>query len=197
MTSSPVPDEAFWNDLYGDRPRWSGNPNPHLVSTATGLTPGRALDIGSGEGGDSIWLAQQGWDVTALELSSVALTRARTAAESAPGLRPVEWLHADALTWRPSGADFDLVSSQYSHFPPAEMSTLLATMAAATRSGGTLVVVGHEAHEHAMIGPEFFFAAADLAVQLGEGWTIAQAGLLPHPVREGRDEVLVAVRVAV
>lgn len=192
MTSTPVPDEAFWNDLYGDKPRWSGDPNPHLVSVADTLAPGRALDIGSGEGGDSLWLAGRGWEVTGVELSAVALTRAL--AEPIPAGGSVDWVHADALLWQPEPAAYSLVSSQYSHFPPAEMSRLLAMMTSAVAPGGTLVVVGHEAHDHGNLGPEFFFTAAGLAEQLGDGWTITQSGLLPHPRRHGSDEVLVAVR---
>jgi SAM-dependent methyltransferase len=64
---------AEWDDRYADRQQlWSGRPNGALVAEVAGLTPGRALDVGCGEGADAVWLARGGWDVTALEVSGVA-----------------------------------------------------------------------------------------------------------------------------
>ena len=75
---SAAASEEFWDARYRSAPAiWSGNPNPHLVADAGDLTPGRALDIGAGEGADAIWLAQRGWTVTAVDISGVALQRAR------------------------------------------------------------------------------------------------------------------------
>ena len=66
----------FWDERYSSADRiWSGNPNPHLVTVAAHLTPGTALDVGSGEGADAIWLASHGWTVTAIDISQVALDR--------------------------------------------------------------------------------------------------------------------------
>jgi len=78
--------EEFWDEFYRSRSAvWSGNPNIHLVSEAVHLTPGTALDVGSGEGANAIWLAERGWQVTALDISTVALERGATrAVESAP-----------------------------------------------------------------------------------------------------------------
>jgi SAM-dependent methyltransferase len=60
---------AFWDERYRTRDRlWSGRPNVQLIAEAQGLTPGRALDVGCGEGTDAIWLAQQGWTVTGIDL---------------------------------------------------------------------------------------------------------------------------------
>ncbi len=70
-------DEDFWNERYRSSERvWSGNPNPQLVAEVAGLAPGRALDVGCGEGADAIWLARRGWDVVATDISGVALERA-------------------------------------------------------------------------------------------------------------------------
>lgn len=69
-------DQAFWDERYRSHATlWSGNPNGHLISETDGLTPGAALDVGSGEGADAIWLAERGWRVTAVDLSTVALQR--------------------------------------------------------------------------------------------------------------------------
>src|SRR5262252_2024810 len=87
---------AEWDARYGERDgsMWSGRPNGRLVAEVTALTPGRALDVGCGEGADAIWLTQQGWTVTAIDISDVALDRGRKAAERA-GVT-VEWICGDA-----------------------------------------------------------------------------------------------------
>ena len=74
----PSANEADWDHRYGGDQIWSGNPNGTLVNEISGLTPGRALDVGAGEGGDALWLAEQGWNVTASDIS---------AARAGPGRR--------------------------------------------------------------------------------------------------------------
>src|SRR5918994_5866470 len=76
--------ERFWEDHYRRRERvWSGRPNPVLVDVAGSLRPGRALDLGCGEGGDAIWLARHGWRVRAVDVSATALDRAAAEAATA------------------------------------------------------------------------------------------------------------------
>src|SRR5690606_3611314 len=108
---------AEWDARYAetDGPRWSGRPNGRLVAEVAGLPAGRALDVGCGEGADAVWLAQRGWQVTAVDVSQVALERAREAGERA-GVT-VEWVHADALAAPPPPRSFDLVSLQYPALP--------------------------------------------------------------------------------
>src|SRR5580698_6461296 len=86
-----------WDARYseGDGAKWSGRPNGRLVVEAAGLTPGRALDVGCGEGADAIWLALHGWTVTGIDVSEVAVGRARAAAALAGAA--VEWMCGDAL----------------------------------------------------------------------------------------------------
>src|SRR5271165_4450548 len=83
---------AEWDTRYSERDgaMWSGRPNGRLVAEVADLTPGRALDVGCGEGADAIWLAQRGWTVAAIDISDVALRRAREAAELAGAT--VEWI---------------------------------------------------------------------------------------------------------
>jgi SAM-dependent methyltransferase len=149
--------QQFWDERYDGQQVWSGNPNPQLVEQIAGLTgtgdlvPGTALEIGCGEGADAIWLAGQGWDVTGLDISPVALARAAEHAAAA-GVT-IEFRPADLLTWRPSEARFDLVSAQFIHLPAAQFRDLLSRVAGAVRSGGTLLVVGHyplsdHSHDH-------------------------------------------------
>src|SRR4051794_30296354 len=81
-----------WDARYGERDgaMWSGRPNGRLVAEVAELTPGSALDVGCGEGADAIWLARGGWTVTAIDVSDVAIGRAREAAERAGAT--VEWM---------------------------------------------------------------------------------------------------------
>jgi 2-polyprenyl-3-methyl-5-hydroxy-6-metoxy-1,4-benzoquinol methylase len=66
-----------WEEHYGERERvWSGRVNVRLAELAETMTPGRALDLGCGEGADAMWLAEHGWRVTAVDISQTALDRA-------------------------------------------------------------------------------------------------------------------------
>src|SRR3954452_3817437 len=89
-----------WEDRYaGDGQVWSGNPNAQLAAEASRLTPGTALDVGCGEGGDVIWLAQQGWRPTGADFSANGLERAARHAEEAGVADRVDWWHVDARTF--------------------------------------------------------------------------------------------------
>ncbi|MDN3495216.1 methyltransferase domain-containing protein [Planococcus sp. APC 4015] len=74
--------EQYWEHRYADR-MWSGKPNATMVDIVSRLTPGRALDLGCGEGADTIWLAEHGWDATGIDISPTAVARARQAARAA------------------------------------------------------------------------------------------------------------------
>ncbi|MFI5620218.1 class I SAM-dependent methyltransferase [Streptomyces sp. NPDC051567] len=143
-SSGPVDREEFWDAFYRERDQvWSGEANALLIREAEGLAPGRALDLGCGEGADSVWLARQGWQVTATDVSGVALGRAAAhAAEAGIGDR-VEWQRHDLAESFPAG-EFDLVSACFLHshteFPREHV---LRTAAAAVAPGGILLVVGH------------------------------------------------------
>jgi SAM-dependent methyltransferase len=138
-----------WDARYGQREAalWSGRPNGRFVVEVEGLTPGRALDVGCGEGADAIWLARAGWTVSAIDISAVALRRAREAADVA-GV-DVEWIRGDALqTAFPAGA-FDLVSMQYPAFPKAAGAISVMTLLNTVRPGGVLLAIYHDLdHEH-------------------------------------------------
>jgi SAM-dependent methyltransferase len=146
---TPADATAFWESRYGESPSiWSGDPNRALVDTVSGLAPGTALDLGSGEGGDSIWLAEQGWRVTGIDISPTALARAATEAD-ARGIHAdqLTWRHHDLVEWQPGeGTRYDLVSACFLH-APAEVEfprdDVLRRAASAVAPGGHLLVVGH------------------------------------------------------
>lgn len=139
----PAANEADWDHRYGGEQVWSGNPNGTLVAEVSGLAPGRALDVGAGEGGDALWLAAQGWTVTASDVSRRGLDRIRTEADGR-GVR-VERHHGDAnaLDAYPAAA-FDLVSAQYASIPRSPDGRAVRNVLRAVAPGGTLLVVGHD-----------------------------------------------------
>ncbi len=142
-TSWPTANQADWDHRYSGPLMWSGNPNGTLVHEVTGLEPGRALDVGAGEGGDALWLADHGWHVTATDISQRAVDR--IAAISAERDRSVVSVQADANGWQPFGADeYDLVTAHYASIPRTPDNRGIDNMLAAVAPGGTLLVVGHD-----------------------------------------------------
>jgi thioredoxin reductase len=141
----PASTESDWDHRYeGDR-LWSGNPNGSLVQEVAGLPPGRALDVGAGEGGDAIWLARQGWRVTASDISKRALDHVAALADHHD--LAVECHHTDAGAHDAFEPEvFDLVSAQYVPIPRSPDDRGIRNLLAAVAPGGTLLVVGHDLH---------------------------------------------------
>ncbi len=200
MTAEPTPGpdaEAYWTDRYGDAPIWSGAPNASLVDTVGRLSPDgdpaaaggaararRALDLGSGEGGDALWMAAQGWRVTAVDIAANALARGRAEAERVGLGDRVTWVQADLATWDTDDR-FDLVTASFLHssvsFPRAAVLRRATTLVA---PGGHLVVVGHagspswashaeHAHAEPLVGP----AEQVSQLALDDGWDVEVAEL--------------------
>lgn len=167
--------EEYWDTRYREKPRiWSGKVNRNLVAEAADLKPGRALDLGCGEGGDALWLAQHGWTVDAADISSVALERGAAAATEAGAADRISWLQRDLVTWRPEGR-YDLVSAQYLHLPSELRKDLIAAAAAAVDPGGSLLVVGHALEAHREFDgdeppADLFFEPEEITGLLGDPW---------------------------
>jgi SAM-dependent methyltransferase len=199
-------DAQFWDKTYRDRNQvFSGNPNGVLVTEVAGLTPGRALDVGCGEGADACWLARRGWQVTAVDISRVALRRA--AATAADLVGRVTWTHADLIATPAAAGAFDLVSVQYFPLPRQPEHTALRGLLAAVALGGTLLFASHDPadlqpdHEHGF-DPGNYYQPDDIAGLLDDGWTILINEVRPRtaPAPAGthhtRDTVLRAQRRA-
>jgi SAM-dependent methyltransferase len=202
--------KEFWDERYGATDAlWSGKPNQRLLEHATDLRPGNALDVGSGEGADAIWLAARGWQVTAVDISSVALSRAaQHAAEAGRAIADrITWQQADLLSWSPPSSKFDLVSSHFMQLPRLLLEKVHSHLAEAVRPGGTLLIVGHDASDvETTIGrpknPSLYYTAAEVAGALDpRRWEVVFAAAPERQVRdpEGRpvtirDAIVKAVR---
>lgn len=159
-----------WDERYGSADRlWTPNVNPALKAEVTALRPGRALDVGSGEGADARWLAEQGWQVTGLDISQVAIDRCREL--DAAGA--ITWVQADLRLDPVPDPPYDLVSAHYFTLEKAQPGVVDALIAAVA-PGGTLLVVAHEAEGVRAHGfrVEDFFQVREVAERLGEGWEI-------------------------
>lgn len=180
MTDAVRDPREFWDEFYGgDDPVWSGRVNIQLAEITADLAPGRALDLGCGEGADAIWLAEDGWQVVAVDVSANALERARAAAQERQVISRIRFERHDLSTSFPAGR-FDLVSAQFLHSPvPLDREAALRRAADAVAVGGRLLIVDHGAappwageHVH-----EHHFATAD-EVLAGLGLDDAQWELL-------------------
>lgn len=166
---------AHWEARYGESEQiWSGRANASTAAVAQTLTPGRALDLGSGEGGDAIWLAEHGWQVMAVDLSSTAVERARAAAVARHVPQDAVTFEAhDLTTWQPPSGHpgFDLVTASFFHSDVAlERTEILRRAARWLTPGGHLLLVSHAApppwsqhHDHRpMPSPQEELAELDL-----------------------------------
>jgi 2-polyprenyl-3-methyl-5-hydroxy-6-metoxy-1,4-benzoquinol methylase len=185
-----------WEERYaGEEKIWSGDPNPQLVAEVTGLTPGTALDVGCGEGGDVIWLARQGWRVTGADFSANGLARAARHAEEAGVADRTDWWQVDARTFAADGRSYDLVTTHFLHPPDGGMVEVARRLAEAVAPGGHLLIVGHApsevftqltaTHRRAM------FLAADLLPALPDGFEALVVEQRPRTVT--RDSVTVDI----
>ena len=119
---------------------WTAEPNRFVVEVLADVPPGVGLDLACGEGRNAVWLAEQGWTMTAADFSGEALAKA-AALSGARGVE-VALVQADAVTWSPPPGQ-DLVLLAYLHLPAADRAAALGHAVGACRPGGQVVVVGH------------------------------------------------------
>jgi SAM-dependent methyltransferase len=139
-------DSQQWDERYASSEfTWSTQPNQFVAAELAGLPPGRALDLAAGEGRNTVWLAERGWHVTAVDFSRVGLDKGRKLSE-ARGVDEdrVTWIVADLHDYQPEPAGFDLVLIAYAQVAPDLRAALLGRASAAVAPGGTMFVVGHD-----------------------------------------------------
>lgn len=197
-------DAASWDERYRSREQlFSGAPNGVLVTEATGLPAGKALDVGCGEGGDARWLAERGWQVTAVDVSRVALERAaRTSASTVD----VAWTYADLTVTVPEAGAFDLVSVHYFPLPRRPDHVALRGLLAAVAPGGTFLFASHDLadlspdSDHG-IDARSYYRPEDITALLDDDWAVlvdeTRPRTTPAPSGSGhtRDCVLRARRL--
>ncbi len=178
-------DRSDWDERWLERGRhFQGDPSPILVTELAPLRPGRALDLACGGGRNAVWLAENGWTVTAVDFSANALAVARQLAAEHDA--EVDWVEADVRSYRPATGAFDLVLVSYLHLPAPERRAVLERAATALAPGGLLVVLGHHL-ENVGTGapgpsdPRVLYTEDDLAADL-DGLTVERAARLVRRV---------------
>jgi len=188
MTAQPdgIATEAirFWDERYTSRRTehgrmWSGRVNATVAQQVSGLAPGRVLELGSGEGADALWLAERGWRVTAVDISTVALEVGASEAAKAGLSDRIDWVQSDLASWSPSD-EYDLVTSAFLHSPVEfPRDAILRRAVSAVAPGGRLLIVGHggfpptSEHVHDTEIPPFPTSDEVLAsLDLANDWTI-------------------------
>ncbi len=196
-------DRHEWDRRYSEAGFvWTTEPNRFVVAELADLPPGRAIDLGAGEGRNAVWLAERGWKVTGVDFSEVGLAKARALAEER-GVE-VEWVLADLRSFVPPPGSFDLVLIAYVQLPPAERTAVLHRAGEALRPGGTLLVVAHDlANLTEGVGgpqnPEVLYTPQDVAADLA-GLRVERADRVRRPVetpqgpREAVDTLVRAIR---
>ena len=200
-------DAAGWDDRYAERELvWSVEPNVWVERLTADLPPGRALDLAAGEGRNALWLAERGWDVTAVDFSSVALDRARRLGQDRlrPDAGSLTIVRADLLEYEPPAAAFELVLLAYLHLREPERRRVVRAAASAVAPSGRLLVVGHDLGNiaHGTGGPQdpaVLYSPAVIEENLHEtGVTVERAETKSRPVEtdEGTARALDTVVLA-
>ena len=173
-------DADDWDRRYeGADYVWEVEPNRFVAEQVLPLAPGRALDLGAGEGRNSVWLATRGWEATAVDFSAAGMAKAeRLAADHGV---TVTTEVADALTYEVGAGAWDLVLLSYLQLPTDERLAVVRRAAAGVAPGGTLLVVAHDRTnlEHGYGGPQDPDVLYDVDETVGAIAAAAVEGLEP------------------
>ncbi len=182
-------DARDWDQRYAASELvWSAGPNECVARECADLTPGVALDLAAGEGRNAIWLANQGWDVTAVDFSQAGLDKGRQLAEAAP----VTWVCADATTWS-ADRSYDLALIAYLQIPAALRAAASRNAFASLRPGGTFLLVGHDSTNltEGTGGPQdpaLLMTAEDVLADLQDAvFEVMHAGRVPRSIAGQED----------
>lgn len=177
-------DATGWDERYRSTDRlWSATPNTFVENRLADHAPGVGLDLASGEGRNAIWLAERGWEMTAVDFSEVAIERGREHSDD------VRFVVADVLTWEPDRV-FDLIVVVYLQLVASDLERLIRRVTTSLASGGELFMVGHDLSNlaHGVGGPPYpeVLWDVDRIVSWLEGLEVLESGVVARTV-EGED----------
>ena len=189
MANTEKTHQQVWDEIYRGRPgKTSGQPGKMLAQHTADLPPGRALELGCGKGDDAVWLATRGWQVTAVDLSDLALAHGRDNAEAAGVAERVTFVRHDLAETFPEG-QFDLVTSCFMQSPVAfPRAEVLRRATGAVAPGGHLLIIEHGSRSPwSSAAPDTHFPTpqetlADLALDR-EGWRQLVVDATPRTAR--------------
>lgn len=188
-------DATEWDARYsGTELVWGAPPNGLVVEFVSSLPPGRALDLGCGEGRNTLWLATRGWSVDAMDFSQVGIDKARTVAARLPRASRdrILWLRGDVTHLDSAGvrSPFDLILMIFLHLPSAERRPLIRQAVERLAPGGTLLVIGHDSTNlyeghGGPSDPEILFTPSDIVADIAGGLDIDIADRVLRPTVDG------------
>ena len=155
-----------WNQRYSEKELlWPQEPSEILKKETADCPPGQALDLAAGEGRNAFFLAKQGWEVTAVDFSEVAVQKGRELAKKIE--LPIRWEIQDLTAYHPAKGSYDCITIFYLHLPWDEFSEVLRRATAALKPQGVLLVVGHdttnlEAGTGGPQNPDVLYSPADI-----------------------------------
>jgi len=189
-------DARAWDERYAASELvWSATPNRFVEAELAYLAPGRALDVAAGEGRNALWLADRGWQVTALDFSLAGLDKGRALQARHERGRDlhVDWVHADALTWEAGPVPYDLVLLAYLQLVADQRRTAVRRAFGTLREGGTFFVVAHDSTNltegtGGPTDPAVLFTAEEVLADLdGERFEVERAERVTRPVPTADD----------
>ncbi|TFW03191.1 class I SAM-dependent methyltransferase [Oxalobacteraceae bacterium OM1] len=178
-----------WNQRYAAQEFvWTVDANRFLIAETENLAPGTALDLGTGEGRNAVWLAERGWTVHALDFSDVALDKGKRLAAARNVDGRVHFVEVDLRRYSHAGPRFDLVALIYLQMPQSELEPIIEQAAKAVAPGGTFLLVAHDSMNlaHGFGGPKnpaMLYTAEDVVAALGNELVIEKAGRVDRPVK--------------
>lgn len=197
-------DADSWNERYRTGELvWSAEPNQFVEETCRDLAPGRAIDLAAGEGRNTIWLAERGWDATAVDFSDAAIDKALRLADRRGVTISAEV--ADLTSYEPEPDGFDLVVVAYLQLADAELEPILHRAAAAVAAGGTFVLVNHDLrnlteghggpqHPEVLTTPEQVVAAVEGVLEIERSEVVEREVATDDGPRIALDTLVVARR---
>lgn len=187
-------DARSWDERYAASELvWSAEPNQFVASELAELRPGRAVDVACGEGRNALWLADRGWDVTAVDFSLTGLDKGRalqTRHERGRDLH-IDWVHADVLEHDFGKEQFDLAVIAYLQVAEDERHTVVRRSFDSLTPGGTFFVIAHDSTNltegnGGPQDPSVLYTAEDVLADLdGERFEVERAERVPRTVDTG------------
>jgi SAM-dependent methyltransferase len=189
-------DARDWDERYAATELvWSAGPNRFVAEECANLPPGRAVDLAAGEGRNAIWLAEQGWQVTAVDFSLVGLDKGRQLQARHPRGRDlhIDWVHADVLEYADGPVGFDLAVAAYLQLAEPDRHRAIRHAFGLLAPGGTLLVVAHDSSNlvegtGGPSDPAVLYTAEEVLGDLdGEAFEVVRAERVAREVPAGSD----------
>lgn len=181
-------DATSWDERYrATEMLWSAGPNQFVADRLAKLEPGRGVDLASGEGRNAIWLAELGWDMTAVDFSGVAVERGRSRSES------VTFVEADVFTWEPDleSGGLDLVLIAYLQVESGRLEGLVRRSSTWLNPGGELFMIGHDLSnlDEGVGGPQVpeILWELDVILEWLGDLRVVEGGVVKRPVEVDAD----------